>query len=218
MFCDQNFSFERYVDYLLDVPMYFVIRNNKYIDVTGYTFNDLIYGKINNLKASFTDWENHITTIFTEVRLKKIIEVRGADGGPWSRVCALPAFWTGILYDDEILEAIWNIIKDWKFNEIKNFYKNVRKDGLKAITPNNESLLDFTKKILDFCAKGLKKRKCYKKGKDESIFLEPLKIILNSGKSPAETWKKLFLGEWNNNVDMLYKTNYFKVLKKNEKI
>ena len=218
MFCDQNFSFERYVDYLLDVPMYFVIRNNKYIDVTGYTFNDLIYGKINNLKASFTDWENHITTIFTEVRLKKIIEVRGADGGPWSRVCALPAFWTGILYDDEILEAIWNIIKDWKFNEIKNFYKNVRKDGLKAITPNNQSLLDFTKKILDFSAKGLKKRKCYKEGKDESIFLEPLKIILNSGKSPAETWKKLFLGEWNNNVDMLYKTNYFKVLKKNEKI
>ena len=74
MFCDQNFSFERYVDYLLDVPMYFVIRNNKYIDVTGYTFNDLIYGKINNLKASFTDWENHITTIFTEVRLKKSLK------------------------------------------------------------------------------------------------------------------------------------------------
>ena len=108
---------------------------------------------------------------------------------------------TGILYDDEILEAIWIIIKDWKFNEIKKKYKNVRKDGLKAITPNNQSLLDFTKKILDFSAKGLKI--CYKEGKDESIFLEPLKIILNSGKSPAETWKKLFLGEWNNNVDII---------------
>ena len=98
IFSDQNFSFERYVDYLLDVPMYFVIRNNEYVNLTGYTFRDFMKGKIKNLKATFADWENHITTIFTEVRLKKIIEVRGADGGPWSRVCALPAFWTGILY------------------------------------------------------------------------------------------------------------------------
>ena len=210
----EDFSFEKYVDYLTNIPMYFVIRGDNYVDVTGYTFNDLMEGKIKNLKANFKDWENHITTIFTEVRLKKIIEVRGADGGPWSRVCALPAFWTGILYDDEILEAVWSIIKGWKFNEINNFYENVRKDGLKAFTPNSESLLNFTKKILEFSAKGLRKRKCYKEGKDETKFLEPLKIILSSGKSPAETWKKLFLGEWNNNVDMLYKTNYFKVLKK----
>ena len=218
IFCDKDFSFEMYVDYLLDVPMYFVIRNNKYVELNGYTFRDLMDGKIKNLKANYADWENHITTIFTEVRLKKIIEVRGADGGPWSRVCALPAFWTGILYNDEILEEIWLIVKDWKFNEIKNFYKNVRKDGLKANTPNNDSLLNFTKKILKFSENGLKKRKFYKEGNNETIFLEPLKIILSSGKSPAETWKKLFLGEWNNNVDMLYKTNYFKVLKKNEKI
>ena len=141
IFSDQNFSFERYVDYLLDVPMYFVIRNNEYVNLTGYTFRDFMKGKIKNLKATFADWENHITTIFTEVRLKKIIEVRGADGGPWSRVCALPAFWTGILYDEEILEEIWLMVKGWKFNEIKSFYNDVRKNGLKATAPNKESLL-----------------------------------------------------------------------------
>ena len=218
IFSDQNFSFERYVDYLLDVPMYFVIRNNEYVNLTGYTFRDFMKGKIKNLKATFADWENHITTIFTEVRLKKIIEVRGADGGPWSRVCALPAFWTGILYDEEILEEIWLMVKGWKFNEIKSFYNDVRKYGLKATAPNKESLLYFTKKILEFSEKGLRKRKYKKENRDETSFLEPLKIILNSGQSPAETWKKLFLGEWNNNVDMLYKTNYFKILKKNEEI
>ena len=217
IFCSQEFSFERYVDYLLDIPMYFIIRDNKYIDLTNYTFKDLMNGKIKNLKASFADWENHITTIFTEVRLKKIIEVRGADGGPWSRVCALPAFWTGILYDDEILEQVWLIVKNWKFNEVKNFYKDVRKNGLKANAPNLESLLSFTKKILDLSKIGLKKRHYKKGGNDETIFLEPLSVILDSGKSPAETWKNLFLGEWNNNVDMLYKTNYFKILKKMKK-
>ena len=158
IFCSQEFSFERYVDYLLDIPMYFIVRDNKYIDLTNYTFKDLMNGKIKNLKASFADWENHITTIFTEVRLKKIIEVRGADGGPWSRVCALPAFWTGILYDDEILEQVWLIVKNWKFNEVKNFYKDVRKNGLKANAPNLESLLSFTKKILDLSKIGLKKK------------------------------------------------------------
>ena len=218
MFNDKSFSFEQYVDYLLKIPMYFVIRNNRYINLAGNSFKNFVDGKIKNLKASFKDWENHITTVFTEVRLKKIIEVRGADGGPWSRVCALPAFWAGILYDEEILEEVSLIVKDWKFYEIKNFYKNVRKNGLKANAPNNESLLKFTKKIIEFSEKGLKKRKLRKKGKNETIFLEPLKLILSSGKSPAETWKKLFLGEWNNNVDMLYRTNYFKILKKNEKV
>ena len=218
MFCDEEFSIEKYVDYLLDVPMYFIIRNNKYIDLTGHTFRDLMDGKIKKMDATFSDWENHITTIFTEVRLKKIIEVRGADGGPWSRVCALPAFWTGILYDEEILDEIWLIIKSWKFNEIKKFYEDVRTDGLKASAPNNESVFKFTKKIIDFSVKGLKKRNYTKGDDDETIFLEPLNIILDSGKSPAETWKNLFLGEWNNNVDMIYETNYFKVLKKNEKI
>ena len=128
----KSFSFEQYVDYLLKIPMYFVIRNNRYINLAGNSFKNFVDGKIKNLKASFKDWENHITTVFTEVRLKKIIEVRGADGGPWSRVCALPAFWAGILYDEEILEEVSLIVKDWKFYEIKNFYKNVRKRWAKS--------------------------------------------------------------------------------------
>ena len=114
--------------------MYFLIRNNKYIELTGNTFRDLMDGKIKKMDATFSDWENHITTIFTEVRLKKIIEVRGADGGVWSRVCALPAFWTGILYDRSA-DEIWLIIKSWKFNEIKKFTKMSELMVLKQVLP-----------------------------------------------------------------------------------
>ena len=146
MFCDKEFSIEKYVDYLLDVPMYFIIRNNKYIDLTGHTFRDLMDGKIKKMDATFSDWENHITTIFTEVRLKKIIEVRGADGGPWSRVCALPAFWTGILYDEEILDQVSSIIKSWSYDQVKNFYKEVRINGFNSYTPDKENLKNFSKK------------------------------------------------------------------------
>ena len=221
IFYDDDFSFEKYVDYILDVPMYFIIRNNKYIDFTGYSFKDFLENRIKkfqNFKASFRDWENHITTIFTEVRLKKIIELRGADGGPWARVCALPAFWTGILYNNENLDDIWNLVKDWKFNDIQNFYKEVREKGMNASTPDAESLINFSEKILNFSSDGLQKRNNFLDGNNESVFLDPLKKIIKSRMSPAEMWKKLFLEEWNNNVDMLYKTNYFKVLEENEKI
>ena len=218
---DDSFGFERYVDYLLNVPMYFVIRNGKYIDLTGIYFKDFMEGKIKkemNLIPSFTDWKLHITTVFPEVRLKNFIELRAADGGPWSRVCALPAFWTGILYDEEILDDVWNLVKHWKFKEINEFYENVRLDGLGARTPDLENLKVFCKKIIKLSSKGLKKRNIIFDGKNESFFLKPLKKILNSGKSPAAVWKKLFLEQWDNNVDMLYKTNYFKALKLNEEI
>ena len=221
MFYDNDFSFEKYVDYILDVPMYFIIRKNKYIDFTGFSFRDFLENKIKkfeNFKASLNDWENHITTIFTEVRLKKIIELRGADGGPWARVCALPAFWTGILYNYENLDKIWNLVKLWKFNDIQNFYKEVREKGMNASTPDGEDLINFSEKILKFSSDGLQKRNKSFNGNNESIFLDPLKKILQSRMSPAEMWKKLFLEEWSNNIDMLYKTNYFKVLEENEKI
>ena len=123
---EEDFSFERYVDYLLDVPMYFIVRNNKYIDMKGITFRDFLGGttKITDeYDPKIEDWELHITTVFPEVRLKSFLELRGADGGPWSRVCALPAFWTGILYDEVSLDKVYSLIESWNFNDIKIFMR-----------------------------------------------------------------------------------------------
>ena len=155
------------------------------------------------------DWNNHITTVFPEVRLKSYIEVRGADGGPWSRVCALPAFWTGILYDEEILNRVWDLAKNWKFDEIENFYDQARLNGLDAVAPNGESIKTFLKKILNYSSIGLKNRNIVKKGYDESIFLKPLFEILESGQSPAKFWVNQFVNDWSRDIDMLYKNNYF---------
>ena len=215
---ESSFSFERYVDYLLDTPMYFIVRDNEYINMTNYTFRNFLEKKVvKKIEPTLADWKVHSTTVFPEVRLKSFIELRGADGGPWSRVCALPAFWTGILYDQENLDETWSKINHWKYTEIENFYQNVRKNGLNTITPDGEKLLDFTKKIINKSNDGLVRRNIRSNKGNESTFLEPLKKILESGKSPAEMWKKLFFSEWNNDIDMLYETNYFKVLE-NEKI
>ena len=217
---DNSFCFERYVDYLLDVPMYFIIRDEKFIDMTAYRFRDFYERKIEshkNIEPNLSDWKIHITTVFPEVRLKTFIELRSADGGPWSRVCALPAFWTGILYDQDNLDYFWELVQNWKFEDIQKFYENVRRFGLQTKTPDGETLIKFSKNIIDLSQKGLKHRNIVSNNKDESFFLDPLRKIIDSGKSPAETWKKLFEEEWDNNVDMLYKTNYFKVLK-DEKI
>ena len=207
---EESFSFERYVDFLLDVPMYFIIRNNEYIDLSGITFRQYIQNKSNGFSPSIDDWNIHITTVFPEVRLKSYIELRGADGGPWSRVCALPAFWTGVLYDEKILNQLEDLIKKWSFQDVQNFYEDVRVNGLNAQTPSGQSLLNFANKIIEMSAKGLRNRKIDFDGRSEQSFLEPLKQILKSGFTPADVWKKLYLKEWSNNIDVLYKNNYFK--------
>ena len=210
---EEGFSFERYVDYLLDVPMYFVIRNGRYIDFSGESFRDFINKKIkrkNGIEPTIKDWETHLTTVFPEVRLKSFIELRGADGGPWSRVCALPAFWTGILYDEEVLDEVYNFVRMWKFNDIRNLYDDVRVKGLNSYTPDNESLIDFSKRLIDLSSHGLRSRNINDSGKTEDSFLDPLKKIIKSKRTPAEEWKKLYLNQWSNNIDMLYTNNYFK--------
>ena len=210
---DESFSFERYVDFALDVPMYFIVRNGKYIDLSGKSFRDFLENKIKlheDIEPNIADWETHLTTIFSEVRLKSFIELRGADGGPWSRVCALPAFWTGILYDQDILDRVFDIVNKWSFIEIKNFYNDARIKGLKSFSPNNKSLLDFAKKLINFSSIGLRNRNIILHGKTEDSFLKPLEKIVNSGKSPADNWKELYLNQWSNDIDMLYKNNYFK--------
>ena len=210
---ENSFSFEQYVDYLLDIPMYFIIRDNEYINMTKYTFRNFLEKKVlKKIEPNLEDWKIHLTTVFPEVRLKTFIELRGADGGPWSRVCALPAFWTGILYDKKNLNEIWTKISHWDYSDVGNFYENVRRDGLNTFTPDGEKLSDFIKTILKKSGEGLVRRNVKTDRGNESIFLEPLKKILESGKSPAEMWQKLFVSEWKNDIDMLYKTNYFKIL------
>ena len=190
-------------------PKYFIVGNKKYIDLTGLTVRDYMKDSTGKFEPSMDDWNNHITTVFPEVRLKSYIEVRGADGGPWSRVCALPAFWTGILYDEEILDRVWNLVKNWKFDEIENFYDQARLNGLDAVAPNGESMKNFLKKILNYSSIGLKNRNIVKKGYDESVFLKPLFEILESGQSPAKFWVNQFVNDWSRDIDILYKNNYF---------
>ena len=209
---DEGFSFERYVDYLLDVPMYFVKRNKKYIDCSGRSFRDFLDGRLDKLPGEFPsweDWNDHLTVSFPEVRLKKYIEVRGADGGPWSSVCALPAFWTGILYDQNILDEVWELIKNWSEEDRNNFYIDVAKNGLQCLSPFGEDIKLLVKKLLILSKKGLENRKVIYDKKNESIFLDPLFTVIDSKMSPAEIWKKLFLEQWGENIDRIYKVNSF---------
>ncbi len=132
---EDGFGFERYVDYMLDVPMYFVYRNGRYIDVAGQSFKDFLAGRLPGYPGEYptiADWTDHLTTAFPEVRLKQFLEMRGADGGPWNRLCALPAFWVGLLYDTSARDAAWDLVKDWTPEEIAVMQTDVARLALKA--------------------------------------------------------------------------------------
>ena len=212
---DEGFSFEMYVDYLLDVPMYFVKRDDEYIDCSGCSFRDFLNGKLKNLKDKYPtiqDWVDHTSTVFPEVRLKKFLELRGADGGPWSSVCALPAFWTGIFYDKGVLDETWELVKYWSENQRKQFYNDVTSFALQSATPDKVDIKTFLKVLLNLSKKGLTNRRILnEKENDESVFLNPLFEILENGLSPAELWRKLFLEKWEENVDNIFLQNSFGV-------
>src|SRR5262245_8198538 len=186
---EDGMGFERYVDYALDVPMYFVKRDEDYIDVSGSSFRDLFAGKhpaVPGERATLSDWANHVSTIFPEVRLKRYLEMRGSDVGPWERVPALPALWVGLLYDDASLDAAWQIVKDWNAAERQQLRDDVPRLGLKARI-RNRSLRDVAIDCLDLAQAGLKRRnRLDRDGRDESRHLEPLHEIVASGVTPAE--------------------------------
>ncbi len=211
MVFDESFSFESYVDYALSVPMYFIKRNEHYYDFSGCSFKDFINQKkpFESFQISMKDWEDHLTTIFPEVRLKKYLEFRGADGGPWSNVCALPAFWVGLLYDQKNLDELSDIITKWNITQIVKFYDEVASIGLQAKTPDGKNLKVFIKELLNKSKQGLDRRDIKNSNKNESIFLDPLFEILNKGESQAEIWKKMYYDIWEKNVDFIYKENYF---------
>ena len=204
---EPGMGFERWVDYALDVPMYFVKRGDRYIDVAGQSFRDLFAGKLPGLpgeRATVSDWANHISTIFPEVRLKRFLEMRGSDSGPWRRLPALPAFWVGILYDDACLDAAWDIVKDWTAEERQKLRDDVPKLGLKA-SIRGRAVLDLAKQCLTITHEGLKRRKFLDAdGRDETRHLEPLGDIATAGRTPAEEMLEKYRGAWQGSVAPVY--------------
>lgn len=205
---EDGFGYERYVDYLLDVPMYFSYRNDEYIDLSGQSFRKFMDGKLPALPGAtptLRDWSDHMTTAFPEVRLKKFLEMRGADGGPWNRLCALPAFWTGLLYDDAALDAAWDLVKDFTLAERNALRDGVPKLALK-VPFRNGTLRDLALEALKISAAGLQRRaRRNKNGADESIFLAPLIEFAEANQTPAERKLALFHGEWGGSVDPVFR-------------
>ncbi len=204
---EPGMGFERYVDYALDVPMYFVKREDEYIDVSGKSFRDLLAGKLpghGNLRATLSDWVNHVGTIFPEVRLKRYMEMRGSDGGPWRRLPALPAFWVGILYDDVSLDAAWDLCKDWSAAERQNLRDDVTRAGFQAQI-RGRSMLDLARDTMALAEAGLKRRKRLDhEGRDESRYLGPLQELVARGITPAEELLEKFHGPWGGSVEPVF--------------
>jgi glutamate--cysteine ligase len=204
---EPGMGFERWVDYALDVPMYFVKRGERYIDVAGQSFRDLMAGRLPGLpgeRASISDWANHVSTIFPEVRLKRYLEMRGSDGGPWRRLPSLPAFWVGLLYDDACLDAAWDMVKDWTAEERQKLRDDVPRLGF-AATIRGVPLLDVTKQCLAIATEGLKRRaRLDMTGRDETRYLEPLGDIATRGRTPAEELLEKFHGQWGGSVAPVY--------------
>lgn len=205
---EDGMGFERYADYLLDVPMYFVYRNGQYIDASGQSFRDFLQGKLPALPGetpTTADWSDHATTAFPEVRLKKFLEMRGADGGPWDRLCALPALWVGLLYDQTALDAAWDLVKNWTAEDRANLKAAVPKQALKAKFGKG-TVQDLAREVLKIARAGLNARKAGDlAGSDESGFLNVLQTIADSGECPAEEKLKLYHGKWGGSVDPVYR-------------
>ena len=205
---DESFGFERYVDYLLDVPMYFSYRDGVYHDLAGQSFRTFMRGELEPMPGvlpTMSDWSDHMTTAFPEVRLKKFLEMRGADGGPWNRLCALPAFWVGLLYDQTALDAAWDLVKDFSLEERNALRDGVPRHGLK-LPFRSGSLRDIAIEALKISAEGLRRRaRRNADGADESIFLMPLIEIAEANETPAERKIALFKGRWNGSVDPVFR-------------
>jgi glutamate--cysteine ligase len=204
---EDGFGYERWVDYLLDVPMYFVYRDGAYIDASGQSFRDFMTGSLAALPGELPtvgDWADHMSTAFPDVRLKKYLEMRGADGGPWSRLCALPAFWVGLLYDRVALDQAWQVVADWTAEDRARLRLDVPRLGLKAVV-RGRSLQDVAKDILDIAHKGLARRnRLNQAGDNETGFLEPLHEIAASGVTAADELLAAYNGRWNGDLTPVF--------------
>ena len=202
-----GFGFERYADYALDTPMYFAKRNGRYVDASGQSFRDFQAGRLPVLPGEYPtlkDWNDHLTTLFPEVRLKAYLEMRGADGGPWSRICALPALWAGVLYDAPSLAAAWDLVKGWDIADHERLRRDVTRLGLKAEVAGR-SVRDIAVDLVAIARQGLKNRARFSGGMvDERGYLSELEDIADSGITPAERLLDLYHGPWNGDVKRMY--------------
>jgi len=206
---EEGFGFERWVEYALDVPMYFVYRDGAYINALGMSFRDFLVGKLPALPGetpTLSDWADHLTTAFPEARMKKYIEMRGADGGPWRRLCALPAFWVGLMYDQEALDGAWDLVKGWGPAEHDALRTAASIDGLQAkVTGIN--MHDIAREAVALAELGLKNRARAGAGglvPDETHFLNALKESVESGKVPADELLEDYHGKWGGDLTRIY--------------
>jgi glutamate--cysteine ligase len=204
---EDGMSFERYVDYALDVPMYFLYRDGKYIDMAGKSFRDFLAGKIAevaHITPMLSDWADHLTTIFPEVRLKSFLEMRGTDGGQWGRICGMPALWVGLLYDSVALDAAWDLVKDWTAEERQSLRDGVAKQGFK--TPFRKATVhELAHRMLEISSAGLKRRAVLDSGgMSEDGFLGPLREMVNRGHTRAEEMLKNYYGAWGRDLTPLF--------------
>ena len=205
---EEGFGYDRYAEYMLDVPMYFAFRNGGYIDAAGLSFRDFLDGRLPVLpgeRPRIADWNDHLSTAFPEVRLKSFLEMRGADGGPWNTICALPAFWVGLLYDQTALDAAWDEVKHWSIAEHQRIRDEVPRLGLATRTPDGRSFQELAARVLDIAHRGLAARqRLNAAGDDETGFLDPLREIVASGKVPAQRLLDLYHGEWGGDITRVY--------------
>ena len=210
---EDGFGYERYADYALDVPMYFVFRDGKYIDASGLSFRDFLEGKLSVLpgeKPTEKDWEDHLSTAFPEVRLKSFLEMRGADGGPWGRICALPALWVGLLYDDSALDAAWDVVKDWSMDERQELRDSVPRLGLNAPIGGGRTLRHIAGEVVEIARRGLAARaRLNNVGDNETGYLAALQDVVASGKTPAERLLDRYHGEWGGDISRVYAEESF---------
>jgi glutamate--cysteine ligase len=205
---EDGFRYEQYVDWALDVPMYFVVRDGHYHDCTHVTFrqfmNGALKGEIAEWQPNMGDWTNHLSTLFPDVRLKRFLEMRGADGGPWRRICALPAFWVGLLYDDAALAAAEELTSSWSYTDVSALRDAVPSQGLKASIAG-KSVLDVSREVLNISRAGLKTRaRLNGDGVDESLFLGPLDEVVAKKATLADDMLALYNGRWNGSVDPVF--------------
>lgn len=198
---DDDFGFEKYCDYVMNVPMYFVYRQGRYVDVSGESWLAFMDGKLPQLpgeRPNLSDWEQHLTTVFPEVRLKRYLEMRGADGGSFEAIMALPALWVGLLYSEKALDAAEKMVSDWTKEERETLRIAVTKDGLNAKFRNGTAL-DLAKEMLEIAEAGMKER-----GLGEEVYLAYLRDIVDSGMSAASRARALHQGEWKGDISKIY--------------
>lgn len=204
---EDGFGFERWAEYALDVPMYFVFRGGEYIDASGQSFRDFLDGKLPALPGetpTLSDWADHLTTIFPEARIKKFIEMRGADGGPWRRICALPALWVGLMYDQSALDAAWDLAKDWTAEERESLRHDAARLGLRAEI-RGRSVRDLAREVLSIAEAGLKARaRVYAFDADEAHFLNDLRKVVETGETLADEILRRLETEWAGDVSRVY--------------